>query len=171
MWFWILIGIVLIVLASVLRGYTAYKTGNGQARGTLADISCQSFRAKELTREIHKKRDSFRGLPVVETAITKIFDGFDAVHLPAKIKLTVEGVFIIAFDPKLGKYNPAWEQRLTAEDLPAFDYLNGCAFFLLIQEKYPGLYNFPNTKVDNVDYGVVEEIRLELKSAGEVATW
>lgn len=168
-----IIGIIaIIVVANILRGLIAHKTGYSRNGGNaVADVSRQHFRAKELTKEINKKRDSFRGLPIIENAIQKIFFDSDSSHLPAKIKMTSEGVYIIKYDVNTGKYNPVWEQCLNAEDLPSFDYMNGCAFFLLIQEKYPLLYIFPNTKVDDIDYGTVEEINLILKSVGDIATW
>lgn len=172
-----IIGIILILIVSnILRGIIANKTGYSRNGGTdmgnaVADVSRQIFRAKDLRKEIYKKRDSLRGVPMVENAITKIFEGAEQEHLPAKIKMTTQGVFVISYDANLGKYNPVWEQRLTADDLPSYDYMNGCAIFLLIQEKYPSLYNFPNTKVNDIDNGQVEEIQLVLKSAGDIAVW
>lgn len=171
------VGIVLILIVSnILRGIIANKTGYSRTRGSdmgnaISETSRQYFRAKDLRNEIYKRRDSFRNLPIIESAISKVFEGSDLTHLPARIKMTGDGVFILSYDANMGKYNPLWEQRLGEGDLPSFGYMNGCAFFLLIQEKYPELYDFPNTKVNDVDEGTVEEISLILKTAKNVVAW
>lgn len=85
--------------------------------------------------------------------------------------MNAEGVFIVPWDSASGKYAAQYVQRLFEGDLPSYDYLNGCALFLLIQEHYPKQYDFPNTKVNDYDSGEAETISLILKSVGNVVTW
>lgn len=90
----------------------------------------------------------------------------------AKITMNAEGVFIVP----LGILRPEnmlhnMFKGFFEGDLPSYDYLNGCALFLLIQEHYPKQYDFPNTKVNDYDSGEAETISLILKSVGNVVTW
>lgn len=82
-----------------------------------------------------------------------------------------EKVFLLCRDSAFDKYAMQYVQKLGFGDLPSYDYLNGCAVFLLIQERYPGQYDFPNTKVNDYDSGEVTSISLLLKSAGKIVTW
>ena len=176
--FHIILGIIgilaILAVVSIVRGWITHKTGvrrTGKARMSqaLEETSRQFFRAGDLRKEIYAKRDAFRGPRIVEEAITKIFD--DPNHLPAKITMNAEGVFIVPWDSASGKYAAQYVQRLFEGDLPSYDYLNGCALFLLIQEHYPKQYDFPNTKVNDYDSGEAETISLILKSVGNVVTW
>lgn len=170
-----IIGIVAILIASaVLRGLIAKKTGyykssNSELGNAIADLAIQSADVSKMRKEVYKRRDAFRGTPIIENLFNLIFD--DPDHLPGKIALNSEGIFVVPFDPETQKYATTWVKKAGEGDLPSFDYVNGCAVFLLIQEKYPKLYDFPNTKITDFQNGTVDAIYLNLKSAGEIITW
>ena len=166
--------VVILIVSSILRGLITHKTGyrrtgRSEVMGAVEETARQAFRAGDLRKEIYAKRDSFRGTQVIEAALSKLFD--DPAHLPAKITMSEEGIFIIPWEDSTGKYAMQYVQKLGFGDLPSYDYLNGCAVFLLIQERYPGQYDFPNTKVNDYDSGEVTSISLLLKSAGKIVTW
>lgn len=119
---------------------------------------------KNARNEIFEYRDRLRGTPVFADYFYKII-GDDVSHPPRKIEATQSGNFwseqyITAY----GNYEPFTTHKF---DDPNVGYLEGCAIYLLIQECYPNVYDFPSNTTAQLADGATIQLNMKKQFIGK----
>lgn len=119
---------------------------------------------KNARSDIFEYRDRLRGTPVFADYFYKIV-GDDVSHPPRKIEATQTGNFWSEqYVPAYGNYEPFTTHKF---DDPNVGYLEGCAIYLLIQECYPNVYDFPNNTMAQLADGATIQLLMKKQFVGK----
>ncbi len=117
---------------------------------------------KKLREKIYTAQKQLRNSPQFSTIFYKLIQ--DPAHPPRYIEATQSGEFWT--EAWLGNYN-AYEPYKTLKFTdPSFGYAEGCALYLLIQECYPSVYEFPDNTVREIEGGATIKLIMRESCAG-----
>ena len=124
----------------------------------VSEIQQQTGAVKNTRQQIFGIRDRLRNTPQFSEIFYNIVS--DPSHPPMQIVIdyTQGGFLSMDWDLRTGNYEPYTTVKYTD---PNIAYAEGCAIFLLIQECYPDVYDFPNRTVTQVAEGVPLELNMK----------
>ena len=130
-----------------------------------AQAAHENIRAvKNARKDIFEYRDRLRGTPVFADYFYKLI-GDDVSHPPRKIEATQTGNFWSEqYVTAYGNYEPFTTHKF---DDPNVGYLEGCAIYLLIQECYPNVYDFPSNTTAQLADGATIKLNMKKQFVGK----
>ena len=130
----------------------------------LFDLSQQTGQVKNTRKAIFDTRDRLRGTPQFSEMFHSVI--IDAEHPPAAIAGDhTSGAFAgVAWQSDRGAYEPYSTVKYQDFNL---GYVECCAFFLLVQECYPNVYDFPNRTTTDIANGVPVELIMKKQFIGK----
>ena len=118
----------------------------------------QILQVAKMRRTIYKYRDELKNSPEYAEAFHGVI-GSDLKRPPYSIAATQNGRFSTrSWSREASRY----EDVATVKYVGNFDYYRACALFLLIQDCYPGVYEYPTNTVSEIRNGA--GIHLIMKS-------
>lgn len=129
----------------------------------ISDIQQQTGTVKNVRQQIFSTRDRLRNTPQFSEIFHSIVKTPE--HPPVQIVLDyTQGSFLsMDWDARTQNYEPF----LTAKYLNSnIAYVEGCAIFLLLQDCYPTVYDFPNRTATQVANGVPLELNMKPQYQG-----
>lgn len=118
---------------------------------------------KNTRKAIFEIRDRLRGTPLFSQMFYQIV--VDPYHPPCKIEATQTGQFWSqAWTASMGNYEPYTTQKLDDHNL---GYAEGCAIYLLIQECYPNVYDFPSNTTTALANGATIKLNMKKQFVGK----
>ena len=113
---------------------------------------------------IFNVRDKLRGTPQFSEIFYSII-GNDVNHPPRHVEGNQSGGFWTeAWDPSAGNYEPFSTQKLQDDNV---GYIEGCAVYLLIQECYPNVYDFPSNTTTAIQNGATIKLIMNKQFIGK----
>lgn len=122
------------------------------------DVQQQTSVIKNSRKQIFEIRDRLRGTPLFANLFYTVIG--DANHPPMKIVCdhANSAFWSIAWDLATNNYEPYSTLKYTDVNI---GYYEACAIYLLIQESYPNVYDFPNKTITQIQNN--EPIELIMK--------
>lgn len=112
---------------------------------------------------IFNMRDRLRNTPQFSDFFYKIIN--DVTHPPRIIEATQTGEFWSeAWIASYNNYEPYSTQKITDRNI---GYIEGCAMYLLIQDCYPDIYDFPGNTVQQLNNGATIKLIMKKKYIGQ----
>ena len=141
-------------------GKSAASVANGVSR-----IALDVKSVKNLRKEIMDKKSEIQGSAFVNDIIANAIT--DPTHPPCYIEGTCEGLYVQYFDSSANSYIPNKVLLSPTEELT---YVVGCAVFLIIQEAYPNVYDFPGRTIQQIQNGATIELVMKKPYKGVMLT-
>ena len=118
-----------------------------RALSAMADMQNQNKAVKNTRGAIFEIRDRLRNSPQFSNVFYNVL--INTKHPPMEIICDYANAsfWSIAWDETVGSYEPY--STLKRQDIN-IGYQEGCAIFLLIQECYPNVYDFPNSTTTDI---------------------
>ena len=130
----------------------------------ISNLQQQTGTVKNARQQIFQIRDRLRNTPQFSEIFYSIVN--DPSHPPVKIVIdyTQGGFLSMGWDERVSNYEP----YLTGKHVdPNIAYAEGCAIFLLIQDCYPNVYDFPNRTTTQISEGVPLELNMKVQFQGK----
>lgn len=113
-------------------------------------------------KAIFAVRDALRGTPQFSALFYAVVG--DVQHPPRFIEATQSGIFSSeVWNTDLGGYEPYKTVKIEDKNI---GYTEGCAVFLLIQECYPNVYDFPSNTMAAIQNGAVIQLKMRQQFLG-----
>ncbi len=118
---------------------------------------------KNLRKAIFEMRDKLRNTPQFSDVFYRLIP--DIQHPPRLIQNNLQGGFFTeGWDVSYNNYEPYTTQKLQDGNI---GYIEGCAFYLLIQECYPSVYDFPNRTIKQLQNGESSDLVMKKQFVGK----
>jgi len=146
--------------------FNGYESGRQIALSISAIVGDVS-QVRNLRKAIFGCRDRLRGTDVFGEVFHALI-GDDYTHPPVNIEGTQDGCFRAAqWEPARRNYEPVMREKYVN---PEINYPVGCAVYLLIQEVYPNVYDFPSNTISNLEGGATIKLNMKRKFIGQALT-
>ena len=146
--------------------YNGYESGRQIAMSISAIVGDVS-QVRNLRKAIFDCRDRLRGTDVFAEVFHALI-GEDYTHPPVNIEGTQDGQFRAAqWIPARKNYEPVMKEKYVN---PEVVYPVGCAVYLLIQEVYPNVYDFPSNTISKLEGGATIKLNMKRKFIGQALT-
>ncbi len=130
---------------------------------TVSGIVQNSNVVKNSRKAIFEMRDRLRGTSQFSTLFYAIIN--DINHPPRNIEATQLGEFWSeSWDSTVNNYEPYATQKYIDSNI---GYCEGCAIYLLIQECYPNVYDFPGNSVAAIEGGATIKLIMKKEFIGK----
>lgn len=131
-----------------------------------AALASNMSAVKDSRNRIFSIRDNLRGTPVFSQIFYTLIQ--DPYHPPRSIEGNQSGCFWTeGWVASFNNYEPFSTQKM--QD-PNIAYYEGCAIYLLIQECYPNVYDFPSNSLSAVENGAHIYLKMKKQFIGKPLT-
>lgn len=129
----------------------------------IGDLQQQAGTIKNIRQQVFQLRDRLRNTPQFSDAFYSIIK--DPSHPPLQIVIDyTQGSFLsMDWDYRTRNYEPYLTVKHVDQNIA---YNEGCAIFLLIQECYPDVYDYPSRTTTQISNGVPIELNLKAPYQG-----
>lgn len=146
--------------------YNGYESGRQIAMSISAIVGDVS-QVRNLRKAIFGCKDRLQGTDIFAEVFHALI-GDDYTHPPVNIEGTQDGYFRAAqWEPVRKNYEPVMREKYVN---PEINYPVGCAIYLLIQDVYPNVYDFPSNTISKLEGGATIKLNMKKKFIGQALT-
>ncbi len=129
----------------------------------MSEMAAQQSAMSKTNKEIYNMRDNLRNTPQFSNIFYALIS--DINHPPRKIEATQSGDFWSeAWQSAFNNYEPYSTHKFSDVNI---GYREGCAIYLLIQECYPSVYDFPGNTLAQIQNGATIKLIMKKQFIGK----
>ncbi len=130
---------------------------------SINNAKSQNNTVKNSRKAIFELRDKLRNTPQFSKIFYTLIE--DPAHPPRNIEASQNGSFWSeAWDAEMQNYEPYTTEKLNDSNI---GYYEGCAVYLLIQECYPNVYDFPSNSLQDLQNGATIKLVMKKEFIGK----